>query len=152
MLRSRPTSADGSKLFADGMGGWEAYAYGGNLFLKRFADQPASAQAPGEGEICIYPGATWLEFEVEGPYTPIRQGRQPRLENAVEDREDPELGQRCGGQRKPAPFRSTAIGAVSARHSRPSANRAKCVSGYGIFATRRLPVRRRLAAEAPSAL
>jgi len=68
------TSADGSKLFADGMSGWEAYAFGGNLFLKRFADQPASAQAPGEGEICIYPGATWLEFEVEGPYTQIAKG------------------------------------------------------------------------------
>jgi len=64
-------SADGSKLFADGAGGWEAYVLGGNLFLKRFADQPATAQAPGEGEICIYPGATWLEFEVQGPYTQI---------------------------------------------------------------------------------
>ncbi len=65
------TSSDGSKLLADGMGGWEAYAFGGNLFLKRFADQPTSLQAPGEGEICIYPGASWLEFEVQGPYTQI---------------------------------------------------------------------------------
>jgi hypothetical protein len=65
------TSDDGSKLFADGASGYEAYALGGILFLKRFADQPATAQAPGEGEICIYPGATWLEFEVQGPYTQI---------------------------------------------------------------------------------
>ncbi len=68
------SSADGSKLIADGAGGWEAYALGGNLFLKRFADQPAAAQAPGEGEICIYPGASWLEFEVEGAYTSIAAG------------------------------------------------------------------------------
>jgi hypothetical protein len=48
---------------------------GGNLFLKRFADQPASAQVPnGEGEICLYPGATWVEFEVQGPYTSIAAG------------------------------------------------------------------------------
>jgi len=65
------TSADGSKLVADGKSGWEAYAFGGNLFLKRFADQPSTAQATGEGEICIYPGATWIEFEVQGPYTQI---------------------------------------------------------------------------------
>jgi len=65
---------DGSKLIADGKDGWEAYAFGGNLFLKRFVDQPASAQAPGEGEICIYPGATWIEFEVQGPYKPITAG------------------------------------------------------------------------------
>jgi len=65
---------DGSKLIADGKSGWEAYALGGNLFLKRFVDQPASAQAPGEGEICIYPGKSWIEFEVQGPYTQIAAG------------------------------------------------------------------------------
>ncbi len=49
--------------------------------MKRFADQPASAQAPnGEGEICLYPGQTsdkssaWVEFEVQGPYTSIAAG------------------------------------------------------------------------------
>jgi hypothetical protein len=69
------TSPDGSKLTADGANGWDAYAFGGDLFLKRFVDQPASAQAPSpEGEICIYPGATWLEFEVQGPYTSIPAG------------------------------------------------------------------------------
>jgi hypothetical protein len=65
------TSPDGSKLIADGADGWEAYAFGGNLFLKKYVDQPASAEAPGEGEVDIYPGATWLEFEVEGAYTSI---------------------------------------------------------------------------------
>lgn len=64
------TSPDGDKCAADGAG-WTAYAVGGNLFLKKFADQPASAQAPGEGEVDIYPGDGFLEFEVQGPYTPI---------------------------------------------------------------------------------
>ncbi|HEY0464782.1 MAG TPA: hypothetical protein VGC79_11260, partial [Polyangiaceae bacterium] len=63
---------DGSKLVADGANGWEAYVLGGNLFLKRFADQPVNMQVPnGEGEICLYPGASWIEFEVQGPYTSI---------------------------------------------------------------------------------
>jgi hypothetical protein len=66
------TSPDGSKLTADGAMGWEAYAFGGDLYLKRFTDQPTTAEVPSpEGEICIYPGATWLEFEVQGPYTSI---------------------------------------------------------------------------------
>ncbi|HKO51161.1 MAG TPA: DUF4380 domain-containing protein, partial [Polyangiaceae bacterium] len=71
------TSPDGAKLVADGANGWEAYVVGGNLFLKRFADQPVSAQAPGgEGEICLYPGGKtgepgWVEFEVQGPYSAI---------------------------------------------------------------------------------
>jgi len=67
-------SPDGDKLIADGASGWEAYAFGGNLFLKRFSDQPASAQAPGEGEICVYPGTSWIEFEVQGPYTQVAAG------------------------------------------------------------------------------
>jgi hypothetical protein len=66
------TSPDGSKLTADGAEGWNAYAVGGDLFLKKFTDQPASAQAPnGEGEICFYPGTSWIEFEVQGAYTQI---------------------------------------------------------------------------------
>jgi hypothetical protein len=65
------TSPDGEKLAADGSGGWTAYVLGGNLFLKKFADQPASAQPAGEGEIDIYPGNGFLEFEVQGPYTSI---------------------------------------------------------------------------------
>jgi len=64
------TDPSGDKCAADGMG-WTAYVIAGNLFLKKFADQPASAQAPGEGEVDIYPGNGFLEFEVEGPYTSI---------------------------------------------------------------------------------
>jgi hypothetical protein len=65
------TSPDGSKLTADGSGGWTAYVLGPNLFLKKFTDVPASAQAPGEGEVGVYPGSGFLEFEVQGPYTSI---------------------------------------------------------------------------------
>jgi hypothetical protein len=64
------TSPNGDKCFADGAG-WTAYVVGGNLFLKKFTDQPASAQAPGEGEVDVYPGNGFLEFEVQGPYTSI---------------------------------------------------------------------------------
>src|SRR6185503_20022547 len=49
------TSPNGDKLYSDGAG-WTAYVLNGNLFLKRYADQPASAQAPMEGEIDVYPG------------------------------------------------------------------------------------------------
>ena len=68
----KATSPSGDKLIADGAMGWEAYALSGVLFLKRFTDTPLSAQVPSpEGEICIYPGTSWLEFEVQGPYTQI---------------------------------------------------------------------------------
>ena len=49
----------------------DAYVLGGNLFMKKFTDQPSTAQAPGEGEVDVYPGAGFLEFEVQGPYTNI---------------------------------------------------------------------------------
>jgi len=67
------TSPAGDKLYADGSG-WTAYVVGGNMFLKRFMDQPASAQPAMEGEIDVYPGAGFLEFEVQGPYTQIAAG------------------------------------------------------------------------------
>jgi hypothetical protein len=63
------TSPNGDKLYADGSGGWTAYVINGNLFLKKFTDIPASAQPTGEGEVDVYPGNGFLEFEVEGPYT-----------------------------------------------------------------------------------
>ncbi len=67
------TSPNGDKCYADGQG-WTAYAVGGNLFLKKYADTPATAQATGEGEIDIYPGNGFLEFEVQGPYTQLQAG------------------------------------------------------------------------------
>lgn len=68
------TSTSGEKAIADGSGGWLAYALNGNLILRKFTDTPASAQAPGEGEDEIYPGAGFLEMEVQGPYTSIPAG------------------------------------------------------------------------------
>jgi hypothetical protein len=67
------TSPNGDKCYADGQG-WTAYAVGGNLFLKKYTDVPATAQATGEGEIDIYPGNGFLEFEVQGPYTQLQAG------------------------------------------------------------------------------
>jgi len=78
------TGTNGAKAIADGSGGWAAYALGqnggngGNLFLRKFTNTPASAQAPGEGQDEIYPGPTgssgFLELEVQGPYTSIPAG------------------------------------------------------------------------------
>ena len=68
------TSPDGDKLYADGSEGWTAYVLNGNMFLKRFADQPASLQPAMEGEVDVYPGAGFLEYEVQGPYTDIAAG------------------------------------------------------------------------------
>ena len=68
------TSASGEKAIADGSGGWMAYALGGNLFLRKFTNTAASAQAPGEGQDEIYPGPGFLELEVQGPYTSIPAG------------------------------------------------------------------------------
>ena len=68
------TSPSGAKAIADGSGGWSAYALNGNLFLRKFTNTAASAQAPGEGQDEIYPGSGFLELEVQGPYTSIPAG------------------------------------------------------------------------------
>jgi len=68
------TSPSGAKAISDGSGGWMAYALGGNLFLRKFTNTPASAQAPAEGQDEIYPGSGFLELEVQGPYTSIPAG------------------------------------------------------------------------------
>jgi hypothetical protein len=68
------SSSDGSKAMADASGGWAAYALGSVLFLKKYTDQPAAALAKTEGEVDIYPGSGFLEFEVLGPFTSIPAG------------------------------------------------------------------------------
>ena len=78
------TSPDGDKLYADGSGGWTAYVLNGNLFLKKFADQPASAQPAMEGEIDIYPGARLPRVRGPGPLHAHPGGRQPALVHRVE--------------------------------------------------------------------
>ena len=67
------TSPNGDKCYADGQG-WTAYAVGGNLFLKKFTDVPATAQATGEGEIDIYPGNGFLESRCRAPTRSSRPG------------------------------------------------------------------------------
>jgi hypothetical protein len=73
------TSADGSKAYGDGKDGWSAYAVNGLLLLKKFTDQPATALAPNEGEVDIYPGSGFLEVEVLGPYTSLAVGDKMSL-------------------------------------------------------------------------
>jgi hypothetical protein len=68
------TSPDGGKAYGDGTGGWFAYVVGGNLFLKKFTDTPANQQAPNDGEVSVYSGTGFLEFELQGPYGSIAAG------------------------------------------------------------------------------
>ena len=66
-------SVGGAKLIADGREGWLAYVRDKKLFIKKFSDVPASKLAPNEGDVEIYPGDTFLELEVQGPYTLLKQ-------------------------------------------------------------------------------
>jgi hypothetical protein len=65
------TSPNGDKLYADGSGGWEAYVLNGNMFLKRYTDIPSGSSPTGEGEVDVYPGNGFLEFEEQGVYTQL---------------------------------------------------------------------------------
>jgi hypothetical protein len=72
-----PRSATGEgKLFADGSGGYLAYAEGGYLLVKSFADITPSQAAPGEAEIELYinPDHRYVEVEQQGAYGPIEPG------------------------------------------------------------------------------
>jgi hypothetical protein len=73
-----PAESDGEgKLFADGAGGYLAYALGDRVLVKQFQDQPASAAAPGEAEIELYvnPDHSYVEVENLGAYTSIVLGQ-----------------------------------------------------------------------------
>jgi len=64
-----------SKLFADGSNGWIAHATSDMVFIKTFADLPASVRAPNEGEIEIYAnGSIYQEIENQGAYETIPAG------------------------------------------------------------------------------
>ncbi|MCF7975344.1 MAG: DUF4380 domain-containing protein [Phycisphaerae bacterium] len=64
-----------SKLFADGSDGWIAHATSDMVFIKTFADLPASVRAPNEGEIEIYANASiYQEIENQGAYATISAG------------------------------------------------------------------------------
>jgi uncharacterized protein DUF4380 len=64
------------KYFADGLRGWLAQENGGVLFVKKFADVPLDAQAPGEAEIEIFVSGdrAYVELENQGAYTPLAAG------------------------------------------------------------------------------
>ena len=69
-------SVGGSKLIADGRGGWLAYVLDKRLFIKRFPDVPVESIAPNEGDVEIYAGADFLELEVQGKYTALKEYEQ----------------------------------------------------------------------------
>jgi len=69
-------SVGGAKLIADGRDGWLAYVRDKTLFLKKFADVAAEAIAPNEGDVEIYPGDDFLELEVQGRFTSLKQYEQ----------------------------------------------------------------------------
>jgi len=76
-----PKATEGEgKVFADGAGGFLAYALGDRILIKQFQDQPASAAAPGEGEIELYvnPDHSYLELEQQGAYGSIAPGATVR--------------------------------------------------------------------------
>jgi hypothetical protein len=72
-----PTKTDGEgKVFAEGAGGFLAYAVGGHILIKQFADMPASKAAPGEAEIELYVNEQhdYVEVENQGAYGSIAPG------------------------------------------------------------------------------
>ncbi len=76
-----PSKTDGEgKLFADGAGGYLAYAVGDRLLIKQFPDQLASAMAPNEAEIELYvnPDHSYMEVEQQGAYASIGPGQTAR--------------------------------------------------------------------------
>ena len=65
------------RLIADGSEGWLAHVAGDVLLVKKFPDIPASAAAPGEGEISIYVDGEghFVELEEQGAYQPLPSGQ-----------------------------------------------------------------------------
>jgi hypothetical protein len=76
-----PAQTEGeAKLFADGAGGYLAYATGGSILIKQFADIPAVAAAPDEAELELYVNAdhSYVEVENQGAYASIAPGQTVR--------------------------------------------------------------------------
>jgi hypothetical protein len=65
------------KLFADGSGGYLAYARAGRILIKQFADILPSAAAPSEAEVELYVNAdhSYVEVENQGTYASIAPGQ-----------------------------------------------------------------------------
>jgi hypothetical protein len=76
-----PAQTEGeAKLFADGAGGYLAYARGQGILIKQFADVSAAAAAPGEAEVELYVNAdhSYVEVENQGAYASIAPGQTVR--------------------------------------------------------------------------
>jgi hypothetical protein len=56
------------KMFADGSGGYVAWTDGTDLLVQSFADVAVSAQAPEHGEVEVYDGENYVEYEIQGTY------------------------------------------------------------------------------------
>jgi hypothetical protein len=63
------------KLNADGAASFLAHTDGERLLVKSWADVPAAAQAPGEGEVEFYDGNTNVELENQGRYGAVPAGQ-----------------------------------------------------------------------------
>jgi hypothetical protein len=65
------------KLLADGAGGWLAHVAGDVVLIKKFADVPDGAAAPGEAEIEIFVDGQgrYVEVEEQGAYRPVAEGQ-----------------------------------------------------------------------------
>lgn len=69
-----PSVPADSKLLGDAKG-WVAHVSADNLLLvKAFTDSPASAAAPGEGEVEVYSSPSYVEVEDQGAYDEIPAG------------------------------------------------------------------------------
>lgn len=68
------------KLFADGSGGYLAYASAGRILIKQFADVLPGAAAPNEAEVELYVNAdhSYVEVENQGAYASIAPGQTAR--------------------------------------------------------------------------
>ncbi|MEO6079532.1 MAG: hypothetical protein ABIQ86_07125 [Steroidobacteraceae bacterium] len=63
------------KLYADGGSTFLAHTDGKRLFVKTWADVPASAQAPAHGEVEFYDGDSYVELENQGRYGAVPAGQ-----------------------------------------------------------------------------
>ncbi len=65
-----------AKIFADGGGGYLAYAASDLLLIKQFAPIEVAVTAPGEAEVEIYvnPEHSYVEVEQQGPFGAIAPG------------------------------------------------------------------------------
>lgn len=63
--------SSGGKLYADAGEGWLAHTNGQLVMVKCFEKIPTHAAAPGEQQIEIYDGGSYVEVEVQGAYVSI---------------------------------------------------------------------------------